>query len=372
MIQAPVQFGFYISGEAILHTFFLFGVIFGLTLLNDLRQIHLVNPIELLQGAKAGEKEPKGMVDGCDRPGVSGGRLLYSVDDKDSVEGCECVFVAVLLVMAGTYLLFTSGSIVFLKLLRRKKKFYYQTKHFTSVSGLIYRMKQNAVGLANICILSTGVLLMISTTICLYFGTENSLKSQYPSQINVVFQEIEKGQESQIVDAVEQVLESQNVEGKIQYQVNMVNVCVLDGDEIQFERQEQAVQMDNIGILYLFTQEEYNRITGEERKPLENGELLIYETRKGGIKDRCILGGKTYSVQKLESFPFRGSLGDIVPSVIVVGNDTTCAEIEEAQKMEEGKAINNWECNLGIDLTGDFAKKEVSVSRAIEEKLKLW
>ena len=371
LIQAPVQFGFYISGEAILHTFFLFGIIFGVTLLNDLRQIHLVNPIELLQGSKAGEKEPKGKwlmaVIGLVCL-VAGYYIAWTT--KTPLKAVNVFFAAVLLVMAGTYLLFTSGSIVFLKLLRRKKKFYYQTRHFTSVSGLIYRMKQNAVGLANICILSTGVLLMISTTICLYFGTENFLKSQYPSQINVVFQEIEKGQESQITDTVEQVLESQNMEGKIQYQVNMVNDCILDGDEIQFERQEQAVQMDNIGILYFFTQEEYSRITGEERKPLANGEVLIYETRKSGIKDRCILGGKTYSVQKLESFPFRGILGDIVPSVILVGNDTTCAEIEEAKKMEEGKDINNWECNLWVDLTGDSAQKERLVSREIEKALR--
>ena len=74
-------------------------------------------------------------------------------------------FVAVILVIIGTYALFTAGSIALLKLLKKNKKFYYNTKHFTSVSGMLYRMKQNAVGLANICILSTMVLVMVSTTL---------------------------------------------------------------------------------------------------------------------------------------------------------------------------------------------------------------
>ena len=96
-------------------------------------------------------------------------------------------FLAVLLVMAGTYLVFTAGSIVVLKLMRKKKSFYYKIQNFTSISGMIYRMKQNAAGLASICILSTGVLLMISTTVSLNMGIEDTVKTQYPYDVNVGF-----------------------------------------------------------------------------------------------------------------------------------------------------------------------------------------
>ena len=94
-------------------------------------------------------------------------------------------FGAVLLVMAGTYCLFSAGSIALLKLLKSNKRYYYQTRHFTSISGMLYRMKQNAIGLANICILSTGVLLVISTTSCLWFGMQEIIQTRFPHQIAV-------------------------------------------------------------------------------------------------------------------------------------------------------------------------------------------
>ena len=95
-------------------------------------------------------------------------------------------FGAVLLVMAGTYCLFSAGSIALLKLLKSNKRYYYQTRHFTSISGMLYRMKQNAVGLANICILSTMVLVTVSTTLCMYLGVEDALKRRFVHEVSVV------------------------------------------------------------------------------------------------------------------------------------------------------------------------------------------
>ncbi len=91
-------------------------------------------------------------------------------------------FVAVILVIIGTYLLFTAGSIVLLKALRKNKNYYYKTKHFISVSGMIYRMKQNAVGLANICVLSTMVLVMLSSTFSLWYGMNDIVDNYYPRE----------------------------------------------------------------------------------------------------------------------------------------------------------------------------------------------
>ena len=102
----------------------------------------------------------------------------------------------------GTYSLFTAGTIAALKMLRKNKKFYYQTKHFISVSGMIYRMKQNAAGLASICILSTAVLVMLSTTVALYIGMEDQLRTRFPRDIALTAQNVSEDV-SQKMDSID-------------------------------------------------------------------------------------------------------------------------------------------------------------------------
>ncbi len=137
-------------------------------------------PIELLRGGNVGEREPKAASHGPLGFDVPGRRILYRHHHKKSGGCADPVFGAVLLVMAGTYLLFTTGSIVILKSCAGKKAFTIRQSNFTSVSGMLYRMKQNAVGLSNICILSTGVLLMLSTTVCLNYGMKDIMNRLYP------------------------------------------------------------------------------------------------------------------------------------------------------------------------------------------------
>lgn len=186
LLKFNVVFGFEVPASALISTVAVFFVIFCLTLLNNLRQIHLVNPIELLKGGEVGEREPKakwlaaliGLL--C----LAGGYTI-SVVVKDPLSAIFTFFIAVILVVIGTYLLFHAGSIALLKLLRKNKKFFYKTNHFISVSGMIYRMKQNAAGLANICILATMVLVMVSSTVSLYAGKEDILQTRYPKEIMI-------------------------------------------------------------------------------------------------------------------------------------------------------------------------------------------
>ena len=152
-----------ISLASIGMTTIFFGAIFILIFLYNLLQMKLSNPIELLRGGNTGEREPKtkwimtiiGIL--C----LAGGYSIALIT-KEPMPALGKFFIAVILVIIGTYALFMAGSIAFLKMLRNKKSYYYKTRHFTAVSGMIYRMKQNAVGLANICILSTMVLVMVS------------------------------------------------------------------------------------------------------------------------------------------------------------------------------------------------------------------
>lgn len=185
LIGVEITLGFYISIEGIKYTVILFAVVFFLIFLNSLRQIHLSKPVELLHGGKVGEKEPK-----ANRfialLGVAclGTGYYIAITTKNPITAINLFFVAVILVIIGTYLVFTAGSIALLKLLRKNKRYYYKPKHFISVSGMIYRMKQNAVGLANICVLSTMVLVMISSTFSLVMGIDDTIAKTYPHEIN--------------------------------------------------------------------------------------------------------------------------------------------------------------------------------------------
>lgn len=174
IMKSEIPLGFHISKGAILSTVILFGILFTLIFLNSLRMIHLSKPIELLKGGNTGEKEPKakwllalmGII-------CLGAGYYIAVTVKNPLKVLTLFFVAVILVIVGTYLIFTAGSIALLKILKANKKYYYKTNHFISVSGMIYRMKQNAVGLANICILSTMVLVTLSPTVAMIVGVED-------------------------------------------------------------------------------------------------------------------------------------------------------------------------------------------------------
>lgn len=162
---------FEINFSTIINTLIVFGILYALTLIYNMMQIKLANPIELLRGGNVGEKEPKSKwLMAIIAVGCLAVAYYISITTENPLNVLSLFFVAVLLVIVGTYLLFIAGSIVFLKMLRKNKKFYYNKKHFAAVSGMIYRMKQNAGGLASICILSTMVLVIIASTVSLYRG----------------------------------------------------------------------------------------------------------------------------------------------------------------------------------------------------------
>ena len=162
MFNTQTTFGFYISTSAMKTSLILFGLIFFFMYLNSIRQIKLSNPIELLHSSEYGEKEPKSkwIITILGLLCLSTGYYI-SLTTENPISAMLLFFSAVILVIIGTYLLFTAGSVTLLKVLKKNKRYFYKPNHFISVSGMIYRMKQNAAGLANICILSTMVLVMI-------------------------------------------------------------------------------------------------------------------------------------------------------------------------------------------------------------------
>ncbi len=178
---------FSVEWKAVLQTIMVFAVIFGLILLNSLRQIQKSDPIELLRSASVGEKPPKGnILLALLGAGMLGTAYYMAVTIEDPVTAVNAFFLAVLLVILATYLLFVSGSVTFLRLLKRNRRYYYRENHFVSVSSMIYRMKRSGAGLASICVLSTMVLVMLSAVVCLYLGKEDGLRRQYPRDVQIL------------------------------------------------------------------------------------------------------------------------------------------------------------------------------------------
>lgn len=180
-IDLPLEFG--ISGAAVVQTVLYTGAVYVLLVVYGFFMVNVSSPIELLHAQAEGEKEPKNRwllaLGGLLCLGAGYGLALWVQNPMDAF---VLFFLAVILVIVGTYLLFSAGSIALLNMLQKNRHFYYQTSHFISVSGMKYRMKANAASLANICILSTMVLVALSTTICLVMGMDQSVETAYPRE----------------------------------------------------------------------------------------------------------------------------------------------------------------------------------------------
>lgn len=186
LISVGNEFVFQLLPESLGFVFLLFLGIFFLLLLINCWQIKKTNPISLLHGSKKGEQEPKARwiiaILGLVFLG-SGYGIAVTIDSP--ISALTLFFVAIILVILGTYCLFMAGSIALLKLLKRNERFYYKTNHFISISSMMHRMKQNAAGLASICILSTMVLVTAATTGSLFFGQKDVENTRYPRDVMI-------------------------------------------------------------------------------------------------------------------------------------------------------------------------------------------
>ena len=297
LLNFAVPMGFFISKGSILWTIILFAFIFVLTLINNLTQIHLNKPIELLKGGEFGEKEPKtkwlmaliGLLS-------LGSGYYIALATESPLAVINLFFIAVLLVMIGTYALFTAGSIVLLKILRKNKRFYYKSHHFINVSSMIYRMKQNAVGLANICILSTAVLTMVFSTASLYIGMEDLLKTRYPSDIIVDVLDLSKEQQTKLKDKVNQITERYDVTIKNETEYNLVGMVMAQDNNVFISADTNTIALDNISVIALIPLSDYNRLE-HQNSVLQKDEVLLYEY-KGNVKeDRINISGEELIVK---------------------------------------------------------------------------
>ena len=186
MMQGDVTYNFSLEKTSFLRTVVLFPIIYVVIFVFNLFNIHATNPIALLHSENSGEKPPKAnFVIGLAGFVLLGFAYYIAVSIEQPVAALMWFFVAVIMVIAATYLIFIAGSVLMCRLLQKNKKYYYKAEHFISVSSMVHRMKRNGAGLASICILATMVLVMIAFTSCLFFGLDDNIKSMYPFDVNI-------------------------------------------------------------------------------------------------------------------------------------------------------------------------------------------
>lgn len=368
LMGVEISLGFYISWSSILSTIILFSIIFFIIFINSLRQVHLSNPIELLRSSNFGEKEPKTKWAMAILGFVCLGLGYYiALTTKNPVAAISLFFVAVILVIVGTYLVFTAGSIAFLKVLRKNKNYYYNVKHFTSVAGMIYRMKQNAVGLANICILSTMVLVMISSTSSMMMGMEDIINERYPYDISIYSDGSDTNKNNLLVEEIENSISSEKVEKEVAY--SYLNFAgIKDKDKFITNRDSNSVVVNNINNLIFITLEDYNKVASES-KVLEDGEVLLYSNRDKYEYDTINVFDKSYKiVERVDDFLGNGIISANVASsqFIVVKDKGELDYLYRAQKDTFGENASEIEFMYGIDLKVDDNEKEVIYNNIID------
>ncbi|BAK97730.1 putative bacitracin export permease protein [Oscillibacter valericigenes Sjm18-20] len=287
MMRMDIVYGFYISISAIAGTAVLFGAILLFNLLLNLHRIRVQNPMELLREGSAGEREPKTrVVTAVIGVLTLGAGYTIAVTTRSAMMALGMYFIAVLLVIIGTYCLFTAVSIAVLKALRANRKFYYKTDHFIGVSGMLYRMKRNAVGLANICVLSTMVLVMVSGTLSLYMGSQTALDEQFAGNLRA-----EVRYDPTEDTPFDPVALSGAVTGQLEARA-ISFTPVADYHYLSFNVDESggvlAVKKYLSGassMVCAMTSTDYAAVTGAEAPSLADGQMLLFQNGSGQSRD---------------------------------------------------------------------------------------
>lgn len=356
---------FSFSKKGVMITGILFAIVYLLTYIYDLFQVQLANPIELLQSGNKGEREPKtkaimavlGVL-------CLGAGYFIAITTKNPIKALTLFFVAVILVIIGTYLLFTAGSIALLKILRRNKGYYYQTKHFTSVSGMIYRMKQNAVGLANICILSTMVLVAVSTTVSLYVGVEDIMKERYPNEINIrAYYDTGAPSEDSIAPIVEKSVKESG--RKIRHEEDYLELyfaAIKDQGQYSLDKEKVKTAGDRVSGFVVLTREDCKKKYNEEIPELAENEVALFTIKKTDM-DTLVLENRSYHVKEIKQFENTEDFETIADMMdeyyYVIVNDVQDMErLWQLQKdiyQENSSSISR---QVRLDIDGDSEQKK--------------
>lgn len=377
ILHLQTDFVFAVSLKSLLLTFVLFAGLFLLIIFVNNIRIYRLKPIDLMSGSRAGEREPKakwimsllGVI--C----LSIGYYL-ALTTENPIQALDIFFVAVLFVIAGTYLIFVSGSIVLLKVLKNNKNYYYQKNHFITVSGMMYRMKQNAVGLSNICILSTAVLVVLSSTVSLYAGFDDILHTIYSKNVmtNYLYEKGQNLEEEEEIYASQHydytVLESALKARAKNYHVAMKNVDqyyhysytgIWEKDNFSIDYERKTSNLIRLVGLEVMTLEDFNILMGTDYEA-EQGKVWIYTSKDMVLpKDTVKILGREYPIcGRVKEVPGISALDDNSEQLwIIVPEFKMMEEIRDLiDTTRDDGGYTTIYYNFNFDLKGKFEDKK--------------
>ncbi len=389
LLMGETKFSFSLGAEAILETLKWFSIIFLVILLQTLWQIRGESAMELLHSENAGEKPPKanwllaltGLV-------ILAAAYYLAVSIENPIEALLWFFVAVIMVIVATYLLFIAGSVTICRILQKNKSYYYKTRHFVSISSMIYRMKRNGAGLASICILCTMVLVMLSGTVCLYAGTEDSLRNRYPRNIMIdasfrSMEAMESGVMDRVREAAGQAVSAEGdgtliTENVLDYPLVDFSCIMVEGQFRTHDENASAFQMGDYADawqIFLVPLEDYNRMM-DQKEALAPGEVLIYTTKRDYEKDTIVVNdGEAMRIKKVvPEFVQNGvDAEQIIPTMFIFVPDLAeAARPLEGLLNEWGNPVMGFHWNYGFDLDcGDEMQMRIQdrVQAALEHEM---
>lgn len=368
IVRFSVPIGFEIKSFPILVTIALFSFINLFTLCINVIQVYLSKPIELVLGNNTGEKEPRsrlwltiiGLIS------LSSGYFI-AITTETPLTAISLFFVAVVLVIIGTYFLFIAGSITLLKILRKNTGIYYNKKNFIAISSMFYRMKQNAVGLASICILSTMVLVMVSTTVSLYVGVQDILELRYPSDVSIELYNPIKNEGQFLYQTVQTYMDENGIEDNIFVSYTNFNL-ILNQDGNRFTQRVENQSYESLNsMMNIMTWEDYSKIV-DNPIHLDNNEILVFSNHKelNGIIE---LFGKEYRVkQMIEKIPYIDSFQYMTNDMylVIVNDQAEYDYILNKQKEIYNEQSNHEFYHIAINLNGENESKLHSYQKLSE------
>ena len=379
-VRAEVDYRFTLSGKSIVMTAGIFLVIFLLLFMRSLWQVGRSRPLELLRSENAGEKPPKanwvlaliGVV-------LLGAAYFLAVSIKSPLEALIWFFVAVIMVIVATYLLFIAGSVALCRLLQRKKSYYYQKKHFVSVSSMVYRMKRNGAGLASICILSTMVLVMISSTSSLHFGMNDTIAAQFPRENEIALHLTSMDQRTEentarLRETFDAIFTRHQVtaENVAEYAYGSI-AGVQHGTTIQPDPDADttwsASNFNALRQLYFVSAEDYNRAMGRNIQ-LRRDETMLYPLHCGYSGGNITIGDMTLQVVgTLEDYvPISEAETNIVPALMLVVADYDVLSPLEDYRDSLGGRMLQYCWYYGYDLQA-ADEESIAVYRDVTDSL---
>lgn len=387
ILNGEVSYELRIDPDAFMDTWIIFVSIFALIFVKGLIKIRRSSAVVLIKSENVGEKPPKAnYLLGIAGVLILAGAYYIAVSIESPLIALAWFFIAVAMVIVGTYLLFISGSVMLCKILQKNKRYYYKKNHFVSVSSMVYRMKRNGAGLASICILSTMVLVMMMGAGSLYFGKEDSLNSRYPHDIAISVDYLSADDEMQyteekeifILEQIDAVLESCGVDPENTEHFLSSSAAgmlkdgqlILDPDKVNTANAET---MDDVAGIYLIPLSSYNKCMGTQ-EVLADDEVMLHCIRRGYDDPTITLSdGTVWKVKKHVESIMGSQAADamVTPSVFIVVPDINKAIA--GFNSELGKISEQYLCRLDLNYAFDtnlLAEAQMNLSDAIGERIR--